>query len=1273
MNLHKILGLGVLLFALGNLSAQTNPEQQAEMILTSARKALNEQNYPFAAQRFNEFLQKFGGHPQAGSARYGLGICLLEGDRNYEKAFDQFVNVANNAALPESPYAQYFAGLAQRNLALNDLAQAVAKPNEAQQFQQKAATRFNEAAQRFSLATKAFTEKLPKEGNQGPEFAWAGRARADLAEIELRQGKFKEAKATSEPFLKDKLWESNPYRKLGVFHHGVATFQLKEYIAAGRALELLAPYDDPYMGLHARFLMGRVLHETNNKNGAAEYYQATLAAFEKAKKDAIELLKQPDRFRNAPSEKIRLETLTRTPPPEYVAGSYFYSAVLSYEAGKYADAVLLWQAFVKDYANTPLAGEAFLRIGAAQVQLKNYPEAINTLNPLVDKQPKLADQTLLWLGKAHFGLALQADPMKPQDRETGLKKAAELLRSAADKSNQLIATDAEAKIRRGEALLELAEVQIQSKQIPDAAGTFEVILNEKLLPARQEETHQRWVTALHLSGNYQRSDEQARKFLELYPESPLRLTVLFRYAENAYQNALQIEKRDNRLSEEAKKAYDEAQKRYESITSKEAEFERQHLARYGLAMCHFKKGELEKAQEQLEKIPDGERNGELAYASYLHADCLLRRCPAEVKGATQVRELLGNLEIVCKQLESFISANPKAPEIPEAMLKLGTSQARLGAFIKEPQERAQMLQTARQTFDNLMKQFPKEPASTNAVLERAKVMALQGDRGGAINELRRFLQDPLNNTEAAPYAVVYLGTLLREQGRAEEGAKLLAEARQRHEPNLQKTPEVIALLRYQQGVCLQEWGKFPEARTALESVATVYNNKPLTVEAFLRAGQCRIQEVRKQVESAWQEVNKAQKPDQRNNALNNLRTVYAAMVDAANQLETRATQLAEAVPNSDARERMFYEAAWAFRFVAEWEWNEARDKVRSELQAKLQDEADKNHPNRKAPPVIVPEITKAMVPVTPSEKKMLEVYEKQVRAFNDTLLSVDARFEWSELLMDREKYDEAIKILKDANDLEPRGDKLPSAELLDRIRVRLGACYYAKKDYDSALAQLKPVAENEKSPHRGQALYRAAEALLAKNDAAGAVTYLVLIRDRGELQNMPAVSDRAMLRLGHAYAALEKWTESRQACEILLQRYGNSPWVHDARYAMGWASQKAGRFDEAIQFYQAVCNNTSNELAAKAHLQIGLCHLAQKRHGDAISNFLIVPTTFDFPELSATALTEAARASVEDKKIEQAEKLLKKVIKDYPTTPWAKVAQERLEKLPKEPANPPKQ
>ena len=103
------------------------PDQQAEMILASARKAYTERNYPFAADRFREFLQKFGGHAKAADARYGLALVLLEQpERQYAQAIEQLQNLAGNKAMPEHPFVLYYLGLSKRALGLGELAQAAA-------------------------------------------------------------------------------------------------------------------------------------------------------------------------------------------------------------------------------------------------------------------------------------------------------------------------------------------------------------------------------------------------------------------------------------------------------------------------------------------------------------------------------------------------------------------------------------------------------------------------------------------------------------------------------------------------------------------------------------------------------------------------------------------------------------------------------------------------------------------------------------------------------------------------------------------------------------------------------------------------------------------------------------------------------------------------------------------------------------------------------------------------------------------------------------------
>jgi len=165
------------------------------------------------------------------------------------------------------------------------------------------------------------------------------------------------------------------------------------------------------------------------------------------------------------------------------------------------------------------------------------------------------------------------------------------------------------------------------------------------------------------------------------------------------------------------------------------------------------------------------------------------------------------------------------------------------------------------------------------------------------------------------------------------------------------------------------------------------------------------------------------------------------------------------------------------------------------------------------------------------------------------------------------------------------------------------------------------------------------------------------------LRKDPALSDRALLRLGFALGEKKQWDASRQAYETLIGRFGGSPWVHEARYGIGWAYQNQAQYDNAVNTYNQVVAATATRLGARAQLNIGICRHLQKRYADASAALLVVPFTYDYPELSALALVEAARAMSESKQPAQAVKLLKRVIRDHPGTAHAEAARKRLSEL----------
>src|SRR5204863_10172806 len=120
------------------------------------------------------------------------------------------------------------------------------------------------------------------------------------------------------------------------------------------------------------------------------------------------------------------------------------------------------------------------------------------------------------------------------------------------------------------------------------------------------------------------------------------------------------------------------------------------------------------------------------------ASCLIKMAPVKTDDAIAAGKLQEQLQNAAGLLDGFVGANPQAPEAPDALLKLGHCQQRLVPVLAQPPEKQAALQAARQAYEKLMNQYKSDIRVPQAIMERARCLALAGDRGGAMNELRRF-------------------------------------------------------------------------------------------------------------------------------------------------------------------------------------------------------------------------------------------------------------------------------------------------------------------------------------------------------------------------------------------------------------------------------------------------------------------------------------------------------------------------------------------------------
>jgi tetratricopeptide (TPR) repeat protein len=1239
---------------------------KAAMLLAAGQRAWQEKNYPFAIDRFKEFIKTYGGHKDAVLARYGLGIALVEGpQKDFPAAIEALQAPAGKQDFPERAFALYYLGLAHRGLGQLELDQAITKPQEAEQRRNNAKQKFAQAEPQFAAAVTAFAARAaappPAGGPSDPaaDLAWTARSRCSHAEMLLHLGKFAEARKAVEPLLVDAAQSKSRDRKLAVYQTAYASFALGEFPAAGKALATLAPFDDPVFGVHARYLLARTHHISEERAEALGLYDAVLAGYEQQRKDAQTALQNPQSFKETPDEKTRLETLLKNPTPEYVARSAFYRGVVLYELNRFADSQATFATFAQKYPDPGLAKDVQLRLGMTHVQLRQFPDAIRVLQPLGDHAP-LADQAFFWLARAQARLPDNAAAMTE-----GLKQATESLRKAAERAQQIPAEkDPLAKTRRAEILLEMADTQQQAKQYAEAAGTYQTVVNEKHTPAFVEQAMERQAVAWQLAGKLKESDDACARFLAAFPSSTLLPAVLFRQAENTYLTAVAAAGNPNlpNREQELAKLFGEAIKKYVPLLDKYPEFEYAHAGRQSLASSYHQLGQFEPAIKVLEAVPEADRSGKLASVSYLLADCLVRTLPPNSDDALAAARLMQTAEKAVKLIDVFVSAEPKSNEAPDALLKLGYCYRRMAEVFADPQERNKYLASARQTYEKVTQQYGNTPQNAVAFFERACTMAEQGDVGGAVNEMARFQGDPFKQSSIAPLALLRMSSLLRTQNRAADAVNVLVMCRQQHEGALNGDPTRSAwvpLIQHHHGLALKEQGKLAEARAIFEGIAKQFAARPEAPEAAWRAGQCRRDEAMVKLDAARKILAKPDaKPEEVKAEQTHEQEAIGALRETAKYFLDQAQQLAGKSAGSEPHLRMLYDGAWSLRTVADFEIAAARKQMQADAVKKRQEElAKKAKPGEQVPIVHPPELAASAIPVQPAEQQARDAYKALIAAGPENGLANESRLELAELFARRDEYPAAVPLLTQALDREP------PPELADRIRLRLGSCLLSQKDPAGAIAQFDAVALNPKGPLAPEARYRAGECLMAQEDWPKAIARLLPFRDDGALHQVPGISDRAVLRLGHAYARAGQWDQSRQSLEAFAGRYPQSPWLDEARYGIAWAWQNQKQFDQAVNVYVQVVGRTATEVGARAQFQIGLCRLEQKRPAEAANALLVVPFTYDYPEWSALALCEASRAFVDMQQSTQAGKLLERVLKDHPGTPAAEVAKKRLGEL----------
>jgi tetratricopeptide (TPR) repeat protein len=982
-----------------------------------------------------------------------------------------------------------------------------------------------------------------------------------------------------------------------LYNQGLAAFSKGDYAWAGRALSQLAPFDvnaSDY-SLPARYLLGRVHQFSGERTEALTHFAAVAADFPAARKRASELL----RGKVSAEQQKYYEMLVRT-TPEYVTRASLYSGEILLQSGKNAAAQDLLVKVQRETKDAAILDEAKFFQGVCQLQAGNYGEAEKLLGSL-SSHKAFGDQARWWAARAR---ALAADPAGNSYSKTITDAAEEMLSAAGVAETLAAGGDREANLRRAEILLDAGDTFILAKQFVKASEVYAGVAKSFAAgaPDKAEQAMERQVTALHLAEKYAESDEVAAGFEKTYPKSTLTAAVMFRTAENAYMRALAAN------GESAKNLFTAAAVKYQWVVAKYPDFNLSNAARGGLGTCQYQLGQYTAAAETLSKIPDAERVGELASVNYLLGDCLLRGLPAEADDAITASELLDDGGKAAKFFVNFAAANERHPAFADALLKAALCYERIGSVLANPMERGKALVSAKEMLDravNTLATRRSTPASAakdandfgNALMQRARVYALNGDMNTAVNDLRLFLRnEKLKDSPDTPLAVTRLAVYLRAAGRPGEAVDLLAQTRTK----LGEESPLSAGLACEHAAALKEMGKLVEARSVFEMLAKKH---PKTAEGATAAW--RLLQIER--EEAIAKLAAAKKANAPAPAVDE---IYAALrKSAAGAIETGKAVLAF---DADAASRLYYEAAWLARMAADFEIEKLSPKKIKEI------------------------------PEQPGETQAFLLYQKAIDASPESMLAARARYDVADLWIRRGEHEVAIDHLCDAL---AQGPDLAMAE---RIRVRIAGSLLARGDANSlnaARAYLKPVAANNSSACRGEALYFTAESFAVQENWQSVVDTLVIFRVNG-FTEIKGISDRAFWRLAQGQKEIGKPDDARQTLEQFVGKYSDNAKADEARFELASAYVKMKKPDAALAMYaEIIRRNVSLPLVSKAQLATGLIKLEQKNYQDA------------------TAVLVALKPKDDPVLLADAKKALARVVKDAPGTPWSAAAEKKLSEL----------
>jgi tetratricopeptide (TPR) repeat protein len=292
-------------------------------------------------------------------------------------------------------------------------------------------------------------------------------------------------------------------------------------------------------------------------------------------------------------------------------------------------------------------------------------------------------------------------------------------------------------------------------------------------------------------------------------------------------------------------------------------------------------------------------------------------------------------------------------------------------------------------------------------------------------------------------------------------------------------------------------------------------------------------------------------------------------------------------------------------------------------------------------------------------KEATDLYEKLLATHPKSPLVIKVKSELAELNIDSGAQEKVIA------ELTATLKTVEDESLRETIRIQLASAHFKKGDHEISARKFEELlVDYPKSKLTGAMLFQAGESRFNLKETVVARDHFAAAAKISGLD--PILAETVTMRLGETQALTGEHKDAVKTYRKFLGQFGESKWLRNAQFGLGYALENSNKHQEAITEYGKLVTDAKRVdlWTVRARFQTGECYFNMQNYEKAITEFVNIEINFKkYPGWQAKSVLEIGRVLLAQKKREDAIQRFKDVITRYGKEKSALVARQYLDQL----------